>query len=80
MWLSHPTLGTSLPFWWAVEALGRWEGYRFGYHGDTSTTFFCGDVDDEARKLVRVTRECLDKAISICAPGVEFKKIGKIIQ
>lgn len=29
MWLSHPTIGTSLPFWWAVEALGRWEGYRF---------------------------------------------------
>ena len=26
-----------------------------GYHGDTSATFFCGDVDDEARKLVQVT-------------------------
>ncbi|RVW55411.1 Methionine aminopeptidase 1D, chloroplastic/mitochondrial [Vitis vinifera] len=26
-----------------------------------------------------VTKECLDKAISICAPGVEFKKIGKTI-
>ncbi|KAE9613031.1 hypothetical protein Lal_00027387 [Lupinus albus] len=50
-----------------------------GYHGDTSATFFCGDVDDEARKLVQVTKESLDKAISICAPGVEFKKIGKTI-
>lgn len=26
-----------------------------GYHGDTSATFFCGDVDDKARKLVQVT-------------------------
>ncbi|KAK8694737.1 hypothetical protein V6N13_072282 [Hibiscus sabdariffa] len=53
--------------------------YLNGYHGDTSATFFCGDVDEEARKLVKVTKECLDKAIAICAPGVEFKKIGKTI-
>lgn len=25
-----------------------------GYHGDTSATYFCGDVDDEAKKLVEV--------------------------
>ncbi|OMO56685.1 hypothetical protein CCACVL1_26346 [Corchorus capsularis] len=53
--------------------------YLNGYHGDTSATFFCGDVDEEARNLVKVTKECLDKAISICRPGVEFKKIGKTI-
>ncbi|XP_020217677.1 methionine aminopeptidase 1D, chloroplastic/mitochondrial [Cajanus cajan] len=53
--------------------------YLNGCHGDTSATFYCGDVDDKARKLVQVTKECLDKAISICAPGVEFKKIGKTI-
>nr|GMD49767.1 methionine aminopeptidase 1D, chloroplastic/mitochondrial [Ipomoea batatas] len=50
-----------------------------GYHGDTSATFFVGDVDEEARNLVQVTKDSLDKAISICAPGVEFKQIGKII-
>ncbi|GLU20003.1 hypothetical protein SLE2022_362210 [Rubroshorea leprosula] len=53
--------------------------YLNGYHGDTSATFFCGDVDEEARNLVKVTKECLDRAISICVPGVEFKKIGKTI-
>lgn len=53
--------------------------YLNGYHGDTSATFFCGNVDDEARKLVQVTKESLYKAISICAPGVEFKRIGKTI-
>jgi len=25
-----------------------------GCHGDTSATFLCGDVDDEAKKLVQV--------------------------
>lgn len=54
--------------------------YLNGYHGDTSATFLCGNVDDDARKLVQVTKECLDKAISICAPGVEFNRIGKTIQ
>ncbi|KAG0449109.1 hypothetical protein HPP92_027519, partial [Vanilla planifolia] len=53
--------------------------YLNGYHGDTSATFLCGDVNDEARKLVQVTRECLYKAISICAPGVEYSRIGKTI-
>ncbi|XP_031117084.1 methionine aminopeptidase 1D, chloroplastic/mitochondrial [Ipomoea triloba] len=53
--------------------------YLNGYHGDTSATFFVGDVDEEARNLVQVTKDSLDKAISICAPGVEFKKIGKTI-
>ncbi|KAL6912087.1 hypothetical protein ACP4OV_000892 [Aristida adscensionis] len=53
--------------------------YLNGYHGDTSATFLCGDVNDEAKKLVQVTRECLDKAISICAPGVEIKRIGRTI-
>ncbi|XP_042406420.1 methionine aminopeptidase 1D, chloroplastic/mitochondrial-like isoform X1 [Zingiber officinale] len=50
-----------------------------GYHGDTSATFFCGNVDEDARQLVEVTRECLLKAISICAPGVEYNRIGKTI-
>eukprot|EP00249_Psilotum_nudum_P007537 c20638_g1_i1 orf=177-1268(+) len=53
--------------------------YLNGYHGDTSKTFFCGNVDDSAKKLVEVTRECLERAIAICGPGVPFKKIGKTI-
>ncbi|KAL0912384.1 hypothetical protein M5K25_018351 [Dendrobium thyrsiflorum] len=27
--------------------------YLNGYHGDTSATFLCGDVDEEAKKLVQ---------------------------
>ncbi|PPE01354.1 hypothetical protein GOBAR_DD01598 [Gossypium barbadense] len=28
--------------------------YLNGYHGDTSATFFCGDVSEEARNLVKI--------------------------
>ncbi|KAJ3695877.1 hypothetical protein LUZ60_001254 [Juncus effusus] len=54
--------------------------YLNGYHGDTSATFFCGGVEEEARQLVEVTKTCLGKAISICAPGVEYSLVGKTIQ
>lgn len=53
--------------------------YLNGYHGDTSATFTVGDVDQNAIKLIQVTKECLDKAISLCAPGVELNRIGKSI-
>ncbi|KAL6551713.1 Methionine aminopeptidase 1D, chloroplastic/mitochondrial [Orobanche gracilis] len=53
--------------------------YLNGYHGDTSATYFVGEVDEEARNLVKATKECLNKAISICAGGVEYNKIGKKI-
>eukprot|EP01018_Ginkgo_biloba_P029086 Gb_15552 [translate_table: standard] len=53
--------------------------YLNGYHGDTSKTFLCGNTDEEANQLVKVTEESLYKAISICGPGVEFKNIGQTI-
>ncbi len=34
-----------------------------GFHGDLNETFFVGNVDEESKKLVRVTYECLDQAI-----------------
>ncbi|KAF9618265.1 hypothetical protein IFM89_000900 [Coptis chinensis] len=53
--------------------------YLNGYHGDTSKTFLCGNVDDEVKRLVRVTEECLERSISFCKDGASFKKIGKRI-
>lgn len=50
-----------------------------GYHADTSKTFLCGNVDDIARQLVKVTEECLLRAIAVCGPGVEIKELGKAI-
>jgi len=51
-----------------------------GYFGDTSRTFLVGNVAPEAVKLVDVTKRALEKAISICAPGVPFARIGEVIE
>ncbi|CAH2045492.1 unnamed protein product [Thlaspi arvense] len=53
--------------------------YLDGYHGDTSKTFLCGDVNKSLIQLVKVTEECLEKGISICKDGASFNEIGKII-
>ncbi|QCD90224.1 methionyl aminopeptidase [Vigna unguiculata] len=53
--------------------------YLDGYHGDTSKTFFCGEVSDELKTFVKVTEECLEKGIAACRDGALFRKIGKKI-
>lgn len=50
-----------------------------GYHGDTSATFYVGQVDEKGRALVECTKETLDKAIALCGPGVPYKEIGRVI-
>ena len=40
-----------------------------GVHGDTNATFLVGDVDDASRRLVEVTRECLELGIAAVVPG-----------
>ncbi|XP_059290531.1 methionine aminopeptidase 1B, chloroplastic isoform X2 [Lycium ferocissimum] len=53
--------------------------YLNGYHGDTSKTFFCGDVSESIKRLVKVTEECLHYGIAVCKDGALFRKIGKRI-
>lgn len=53
--------------------------YLNGYHGDTSKTFLCGNVNDATKRLVKVTEECLHLGISVCKDGAPFRKIGKMI-
>ncbi|KAK2143226.1 hypothetical protein LSH36_863g00029 [Paralvinella palmiformis] len=50
--------------------------YLNGYHGDTSSTFLIGDVDEEGQKLVSAARQCRDLAIQICGPGQPLFNIG----
>ena len=42
--------------------------YKDGFHGDLNETFFVGEVDEGARKLVRVAYECMMKGINIGKP------------
>ena len=51
-----------------------------GFHGDTTRTFECGNVDEKGKRLIRTTKESLDKAIAICKPGANFWEIGKVIE
>lgn len=51
-----------------------------GYYGDASRMFIIGDVSEEAKKLVRVSKECLDLGIQQVKPYNDFGEIGKVIQ
>ena len=50
------------------------------YHGDTSKMYKVGQVSSLAERLIRVSQECLYKAISIVKPGTRLGDIGAIIQ
>jgi methionyl aminopeptidase len=51
-----------------------------GFYGDHAYTFEVGEVDEEVRKLLRVTRECLDLGIRECKVGNRIEDIGFVIQ
>lgn len=51
-----------------------------GFHGDTSAMYLVGDVAPHAKRLIRITQECLYKAIELVRPGVRLGDIGHIIQ
>jgi len=50
------------------------------YYGDSSRMFLIGEVSPEARKLVRVTRECMELGIAQVKPGNRLGDIGHAIQ
>ncbi|HXK42866.1 MAG TPA: methionyl aminopeptidase [Anaerolineae bacterium] len=51
-----------------------------GYYGDASRMFLVGEVAPEARRLVEVTRECLELGIAQVRPGNTTGDIGHVIQ
>jgi methionyl aminopeptidase len=51
-----------------------------GFHGDTSKMFLLGEVAPHAKRLIKVTQECLYKAIEIVKPGIRLGDIGHVIQ
>jgi len=56
-------------------------GAKFnGYHGDNAATFACGDISDEARRLMDVTRESLYKGIAAACAGSRIGDIGSAVQ
>ncbi|MDA9763423.1 type I methionyl aminopeptidase [Gammaproteobacteria bacterium] len=53
---------------------------RNGWHGDTSKMFLVGKTQPHNERLVKVTQECLYKAIAVVKPGAYLGDIGAIIQ
>jgi methionyl aminopeptidase len=54
--------------------------YINGVHGDTCATFFCGEVDEQARLLTERTQEALARAIKAVKPGRQVNVIGRVIE
>jgi methionyl aminopeptidase len=54
--------------------------YAEGVHGDTNATFCVGRVDEGSRRLVQVTRECLERGIAAVGPGRPLSDIGRAIE
>ncbi len=54
--------------------------YLDGVHGDTNATFLVGEVDKGSRRLVQITRECLDRGIAAAKPGRPLNEIGRAIE
>ena len=52
---------------------------RNGWHGDTSKMFLVGKTQPHNERLVKVTQECLYKAIEVVKPGAYLGDIGAVI-
>jgi len=51
-----------------------------GYHGDTSRMFYVGEVSPQARRLCKITHECMWIGIDKVRPGIHLGDIGYAIQ
>jgi len=54
--------------------------FRRGYHADSARTFPVGEVDELARRLLEVTRSCLERGIAEIGPGRRLGDLGHAIQ
>src|SRR5690606_36214384 len=50
------------------------------YYADSNFTFYCGNVSDEDKRLVEVTRESMFKGIQQVFKGNRLSNIGAKIQ
>ena len=51
-----------------------------GFVGDCAGTYPCGEVSDEAKKLIEVTRQAFFKGIKFAKPGYRVYDIGEAVQ
>ena len=51
-----------------------------GYYGDHAKSFAIGEISDDKKKLLKVTKECLEKGIKKAIPGNTIGDIGSAVQ
>jgi len=51
-----------------------------GFYTDMAMTVAVGKISDKATKLMKVTRECLERAISVVRAGAKLSDIGNAVQ
>lgn len=51
-----------------------------GYYGDSAMTFPVGQVSEEARRLMEVTKASLEAGIARCLPGMRLYDISAAVQ
>lgn len=54
--------------------------YINGFHGDCACTIPCGEVSEEARKLIAVTRQSFYEGIKFARKGNRISDISNAIQ
>jgi methionyl aminopeptidase len=54
--------------------------YLNGYHGDGAWTFAVGRISEDSQRLLRVTREALERGIDRARPGNRLGEISHAIQ
>ena len=55
-------------------------GVLDGFVGDSAVTVPIGEVPEEAKRLMRVTKECLELAVDVVRPGRRLTDVGAVIQ
>ena len=54
--------------------------FRNGFHVDMAVTVAVGEIDPEAKRLIRITKKVLKLAIKKTRPGITFGDVGNLIQ
>jgi len=52
---------------------------RGGYHGDLNETFLVGNCDEDAKRLVETSFDCLAAALDRVKPGTLYRDLGTVI-
>jgi len=54
--------------------------YIDGMHADLNESFMVGNVDEDGKRVVKTSFECLQAAVRMVRPGVFYRDLGAAIQ